>query len=729
MNHRKKEVNSVLLIFLAAMAIMIIVASNVFLVTIGKIHLRSGTDLSVYADSANTVTTITKALRGDILASDGTIIAEDNRTYNIVCILDPNRPAVEGEVAYVQDKEETATQLGRILKMDPETVLEFLNQDVYQTELGSAGRNLSEATKNEIEALNLPGIEFTDSITRVYPLGTFASNLIGFAQSNEYGSTVGKMGTELYLNDYLMGTDGLRTYQADKNGYILPGMREEVTAAVNGNDVYLTLDPTIQEAMEEAFEMTENTFGSSRIWAAVMEISTGRLLAWGQYPSFDPNTLEITDYNNYGAQVPYEPGSTLKTFTWAAAINEGKYDGSALVYSGPYYYTVDENNDPVRAETSPYVPITNASNWNRGWIDYDHGLIYSSNVIAAEVQNSLITPEIHLEYMKKFGFFQPVSTDGLAEETGILNFTWPADKLALSFGQGSTVTTLQMLQAYSAVFGDGTMKRPYYIESIRDPYDSNKILYQAQTKITGQPITAETAQQLQEILTRVVNDDDGTARFYKIPECTLMGKTGTSEVAVNGSYMSGYTIPSIMCALPAEDPQVMVYYASEAPYSPNAHYNTEATVHLLRTVARTLGYTSSEDEETTDQETSQAEETAPVTLRSAMPDLVNHTLDYAAGKLESMGADVLTLGAGTTVINQYPEAGETVFSGQKVILLTDTNSFVMPDLTGWTRRDVTALWQVTQFGFKLSGEGTVVAQNISAGTTVTRGTQIEVQFG
>ena len=718
------------IIFMITLAVMVLIASNVFLVTIAKVHLGSGTDLSAYADSANTVTTTNKALRGNIYDRNGTIIAQDSKTYNIVCILDENRPSTGDTIAYVKDKEGTASALSKILKMDYETCLNYLNQDVYQTELGTAGRNLSKSTKEEIEALNLPGIEFTDSIQRVYPLGTFASNLIGFAQSDETGSTVGKMGAELYLNGYLQGTDGYSTYQSDKDGNILPGMKEETVSAVNGYDVYTTLDSVIQQALEESFEMTNDEFNASRVWGSVMEISTGKILAWGQSPSFDPNTLEITDYNNYGTQIPYEPGSTLKTFTYAAAINEGTYDGTEEVYSGPYCFSSDENNNPVRVESNGYGCIYNAKRKNYGMIQLDYGLIMSLNTVTAEVQNRLINADTHLEYMKKFGFFQVVNSDGLPEETGSLNFTWPADKISLSYGQGSTVTMLQMLQAYSAVFGDGTMVRPYYIDSIRDSYDSSHVIYQAETKVTGNPITEDTAKTLQGILYRVINDDEGTAKYYQIPECKLMGKTGTAEVAVNGGYQSGYTIVSIMCAMPAENPQVMVYYCFEAPYDANAQYKTDHVKNLLRKTAIRLGFTSSISDTTEETDTTETVDSEDLTeiVTSEMPSLVNHSLEYATEKLADSNTNQYILGNGDTVIAQYPAENSYITSGQKVFLITDTNNFIMPDLTGWTRKEVTALWSVTQFGFKLEGEGVVTSQNISAGTPVTKGTEIEVVF-
>ncbi|WP_105303573.1 penicillin-binding protein [Anaerolactibacter massiliensis] len=715
-------------IFLLALAVMILLAADVFFVAIEKKHLRSGTDLSAYADSDNLRTEVTKAMRGNIYASDGTVIAEDSRTYNIICILDSSRPSVGDTISYVQDKEGTAEQLSKILKIDYDTCLNYLNQDVYQTELGTAGRNLSESVKDEIEALNLPGIEFTNSIKRVYPLGQFASNLIGFAQSDENGSVVGKMGAELYLNSYLTGTDGYRTYQADKNGYILPGMKEDTQAAVNGNDVYTTLNVSIQQALEDSFQMTEDTFGAIRIWGAVMEISTGKILAWGQYPSFDPNTLDITDYNNYGSQLPYEPGSTLKGITWSAAINEGVYNGEDTLYSGPFYYDWDENRNPYRVDYHKDFVITNASGNNWGWITYDQGLMLSSNVAAATIETSLITPDILLEYEKKFGFFQPVRSDGMPEESGYLQFTWPGDKISLSYGQGSTVTMLQMLQAYSAIFGDGTMKRPYYIESIRDGYDSNKVLYQASTKVTGTPITEDTAKQMQALLYQVVNNDTyGTAKHYKIDETEIIGKTGTTQVASNGNYLSGYTIASLMSAMPADNPQVLVYYCFEAPYNHDAHYKTDAVKNLLSRTAIELGFASNTSAGSSSE--SSAGDGDAVLVSGTMPNLVNHSLSYADEKLNGLDITLYTLGNGDSVIAQYPEEGESLSNGERVFLVTDTNSFTMPDLTGWTRKDVTALWQVTQFGFRLKGEGVVTSQNIAAGTTVTKGTEIEVEFG
>ncbi|MGM9975465.1 MAG: penicillin-binding protein [Bulleidia sp.] len=724
---RTKTVSRIMIITLVT--IMLLVA-DVFCVAIGKVHPNSQTDLSPYVDSSNTVVEYTKAMRGNLYDRNGNVIAQDAKTYNIVCILDENRPSIDGEITYVKDKEATASALSKILLIDYDKVLALLSQDIYQTELGSAGRNLSKNTKDEIEALELPGIEFTDSIQRLYPNHTFASNLIGYAIADENGSTVGQMGLELYLDSYLAGQDGKRVYQVDKNGYVLPGMKEETVSAINGNDVYLTLDAGIQQALETAFKETEQKFNATSVWGGVMEIDTGKVIAWGQSPSFDPNSLDnITNYNNIGSQSAFEPGSTMKTFDWAAAINEGKYDGSALADGNEFCWTSDADNNPSKTskENSMGACIYNASQKKWGTVTLDDGLVYSLNTVAATIETEYITPAVYEQYLQDFGFFQKVDTDGLPESAGIKQFTWPADKLSLSYGQGSTVTMLQMFQAYSAIFSDGTMVKPYFVESIRDPYDSSNVIYQAETDVTGNPITEETAQQIQSILYDVVNRSDGTARFYKIPECELMGKTGTAEVAGNdGKYEAGRNIASVMLAMPADDPKVLVYYAFDAAYTVQMATYTEPQKSLLRKIAQVYGF-SGDSSSVTAVTTDQNKDVELV--ETQMPSLLNHTVDYSVKQLDGSNTQLTVLGGGRNVIDQYPKTSDTLTTGDRVFLLTDTSSFEMPDLTGWTRKDVAALWSITGFGFELSGEGVVTSQSVPAGTVVTKGTVIQVVFG
>lgn len=293
-------------LYVLMLTITLLVIANVFLVVIGKVHIRSGTSLTNYIQSVSNVEEKIFASRGNIYDNSGAVVAQDVQTYDIICYLDTDRLSSSDEVAYVDNPIFAAQALAPILEMDPADIYSILtsNPDLYQVELGAAGRNLSEEQKKQIEAIEgLHGIDFRNSYKRTYPYGeVFSPQLVGFAQSDNTGKLIGKLGIEAYLNDELSGTDGYHSYQRDKSGYILPGMYEETISAINGYDVYLTLDIAIQEALNTALNTTMEAKNASRAWGAVVEIKTGKILAWGQTPSYDPNHLSADD-----VQVNYVP--------------------------------------------------------------------------------------------------------------------------------------------------------------------------------------------------------------------------------------------------------------------------------------------------------------------------------------------------------------------------------------------------------------------------------------
>ena len=190
-----RQSNRMILLILATILLISgLVTANVFLVAVVKVHARSGTDLTDYVSASNVHRTVQQARRGYILDRNGTIIAQDNVTYNIIAILDKNRQSRKGEIAYVDDPLATARALAPILGMEESTLYGYLTKNAKQVELGSKGRNLPRETKEAIEALDLNGIEFVQTTKRSYPLGTFASYLIGFAQADDDGEVSGRMG-------------------------------------------------------------------------------------------------------------------------------------------------------------------------------------------------------------------------------------------------------------------------------------------------------------------------------------------------------------------------------------------------------------------------------------------------------------------------------------------------------------------------------------------------------
>ena len=714
-----KRSNSVLrFLYLISLVAIVLVVINVFVVIVFKVHPRSGTSLSSYVDNVSVVSEKVHAKRGNIYSSDGVIVAQDVETYDVICYLSSTRMASNNEPAYVTDPAKTAQVLANVLGGDYTEIFYNLtsNPNKYQTEIGLIGRNISEEQKEEIESYGLPGIGFRTSYARTYTQGSsFAPYLLGYAQSNDEGTLVGKMGLEVYYNSELTGVDGERTYQEDKNGYVLTGMYEAETAAQNGYDVYTTIDSSIQDALEASFD--DLAEGHANAWGAVVEIDTGKILAWGQDPSYDPNSLnfEETSWLDLGSQYLYEPGSVFKSIIYSAAMEEGVYNGEETFDSSAYCYS-SYGNEPYRTYSSnAYGCIYNYSSHNWGNIGYDYGFIYSSNVATASLLQKLGSDK-YLEYVKKFGFFDYVDSDGIAEDVGILNYTYPSEKLSLTYGQGSSVTMLQLLQAYTAIFGNGEMIKPYFIDKIVNT-DTNETVYEGRRTVVDRVISEDTAKQMQSLLTRVATDEKGTAKIYRVDEVEIMAKTGTGEIASNGSYEEDMYTNSLMLAFPADNPKYMIYYAYEYPYDYGNAENSGAIKSLIRKVAlyENVNYDSSDLISTE-------------IVKYEMPNLITKTYSEAYDELASMNVDVYKIGSGNKVVGQYPEKGEDVYTNGKVFLLTESGNTIIPDFTGWTRKEVISYWNLSGLAINLDGYGVAYDQSINPGTTIGDGEEVTIYF-
>ncbi|MDD6467762.1 MAG: penicillin-binding transpeptidase domain-containing protein [Erysipelotrichaceae bacterium] len=714
MNKKGKQSNRMLLVFTILIIIIgAMLVTNVFFVTVFGFHIRSGTNINRYTGVAVEEKTIF-ARRGYIFDRNGNVIAQDSVSYNMYVVLDNSRPSYPDCPAYMpKDRiKEYATKLSEVLGADYDYVYEKLDQDIYQTELGYYSRNLSEEKKEQIEALGLYGIEFDKINSRNYPLGVFASHLIGYTRYNEEDEiVVGEMGFESILNDYLLGKNGYSKFSQDAYGYELLGTQVEYVPAVNGNNVYLTLDRSCQEALEIVINETTKQFGARKMWGSVMEAETGKILAWSCYPSFDPNKMNISNYLDYGSQYAYEPGSTMKTFTYAAAIDTGHYNGNKKFNSATYYIGMDEIGKIKLSSTQTrYGTIVNSNKKSYGEVTYNQAYYRSMNTGIATLIEKEISPSILEEYLDRFGFFKKVNTDGMIESTGKKNMNSFVDQIATGYGQGSSVTELQLLQAYSAVFNDGKMVKPYFIDYIQNPY-TNEIIYQGKTEIVGQPIKESTSKELLQMMRQVIKDPDyGTAGRYDISEVKVVAKTGTAEILGEND---NYCIASIMLGMPMDDPKVMIYLAYEARYSNQIHWATDPIKRFTRKIVKNLNLSDSEDVKDTETETEEVNQA--LTYEYEMPYLVNHSLSYAKDKLKDYGVNTYVLGNGDSVIRQYPEGKDTVTRNQKVFLLTSTNKIKMPNMIGWSRKELYAFWELTGIAVTMDGYGYVTKQSIDPG--------------
>ena len=281
---------------------------------------------------------------------------------------------------YVEDIEDTSNKLASVLGVEVSEISDILTRgkenNRYQVEFGSIGKGLTELIKDDIDDLQLQGIDFIKNIKRYYPSGDFASYALGYTvvKEDDIGNDwiTGEMGIEEYFNEQLTGSTGYVTYEKDKYGYKIANGREYIEPADDGNDVYLTIDEKIQLFIENAVKNTQNESEAEWVLMAVMDAKTGAILGYSSTPSFDPNLRNMTSYIDPISTLTYEPGSTMKIFSYMCAIESGKYDGATTYESGSKSYTSEVDDS-----------IVTISDWNKkGWgtITYDHGFALSSNI-------------------------------------------------------------------------------------------------------------------------------------------------------------------------------------------------------------------------------------------------------------------------------------------------------------------------------------------------------------
>ncbi len=707
---KRRSANFKVLIISLVMALLfIVVGANVFVVSVLGYHVNSKTNIKDLIEGIHVVNEEVVAERGNIVDINGSMIATNKNAYTLYAIIDENRLNSSDEPAYVADKEKTAKVIADVIKEDYDKVLKILQQEnLSQVEFGIKGKKLSLEQRKEIEKHNLPGLGFKPILTRHYPNKNFASSLIGISlYDEELHNLTGRFGIELTFEKYLQGKNGFRRYQQDKDGYILPQVEVIEEKSSDGATVKLTIDRTIQESLEIALKnLADNeNVKAKEAWGAVMEAKTGRIVAWSDYPNFDPNILDIKSYENKGSQFTYEPGSTMKTFTVAAAIEEGVYNGKESFYSGPFYVG-SENGKPIRLNSSQNsaATITNAMNINYGDITYDYGFDVSSNVMIGELLSKKLDPEIFHDYLYKLGFFKAVDTDNIPENTGVDLWNYPLEKITNGFGQGSTVTMLQLLQAYSSVVTDGTMVKPYFVEEIIAA-DGEEVLYEGSTKTIGKPFKESTALQVRDMLRSVVKS--GSAMRFDIDEIEVIGKTGTAQMVVDGAYSPNQYIFSSALSFPYNDPEYIVYYAYKANYGHNINESAKHINELVKKVVSTYGLRDKYDDKVVE-----------ATKLKELDQYVNEAVVSASKKLESLSYKTVIIGDGDTVIDQYPKANTEVLSNELIMLSTNSKNIKMPDMKKWSLKEVNAFSKLSGIKVEIEGSGYVVEQSIPVNTDI-----------
>lgn len=749
--HLKKSNRRILVALLIMFLLGTLVCGNVLFVMVSKTHLLSGENIIENHIDVSNYTKVTTGYRGTIFDRNGEVIAEDEDTYSIYLHIEKrmgfdyieealpqeydeqgNPKPIEYQVKridvplYVVDNSMTASKLATQLDLSAKEILKMIEDGkknkLVQIELGPKGKNLTAKVKETIDEMDLPGVYFTRAIKRSYTESVFASHLLGFSKYDaEQKKMLGQSGLESSLESELLGKNGEVNMRIDVEGNILPGSEEIVSYAKDGNDVYLTLDRNVQLTLQSALEKTCLETAARRAWGIVMEVETGKVLGWASLPSYDLETLDIEDYRDINSLYLYEPGSVMKGITYSAAIDSGVYPYDQTYEAGVFYYR-DEGGKIVRTpyhENELYPPIYDAQKKDYGELTFDDGFARSSNIAICELLANYLKPSVYLDYIEKFGFLKKVEMDYVDNEPGGIQFDKAIEILNTGFGQGISVTALQMAQAYTAIFNDGEMVVPYVVDRIVDS-DTGEVVTQYEKKVAGNPIKKETAQYMRDLMRRVVEDDIGTGHYrYDMKDVDVIAKTGTGQIIENGVYGDTYT-SSVMAAAPGDDPKVMIYYCFES--EEYMDYTGEPFKEVMKAALVACNITGEDIVE--DDETKKIEEWDEYEI----PSYMNHSLDYATKKLKQMNVQVVVIGNGDFISGQYPNPQDTILSGSKVFLYTSGNTISAPSFSGWTKKELNVYSSLTGISIEMSGSGVVRSQNIAKGTKMNKDTKIKVKL-
>lgn len=666
-----------------------------------------GVNLKELASKRTTATETLSAERGSIYTSDGEAVAQNVSSYKLIAYLDSKRTTDKKNPQHVVDKEKTAKALAPILGMEEEEVLKYLSKEgVYQTEFGAKGKGLSELTKNKIEALDLPGIDFVESFKRYYPKGDFASYTVGYAKTEINEETgeetiVGEMGIEKYYDKILKGEDGYVEYQKDLQGYKIADTKERRKEASQGKDIYLTIDSQIQFFVEQALNNSDIDYDWEWFNITIMDAKTGALLATATSPSFDPNIRNITNYLDPTVSSPYEPGSTMKTFTYMAAMENGVYNGSETYLSG-VYTTTDG---------------TQIGDWDRnGWgtITFDKGYAMSSNVGVINLINRYMTSSMLREYFKKLGFGRKTGISLPNEEAGKLDFKYETEIYNAGFGQGITTTPIQNVKAMTSLTNDGMLLEPYVVKKIVDP-DTNEVILKNKRTEIERVASTETVQKMIQLMDDCVNGIGNTGSGFRIPSGELIGKTGTAQIAAEngGGYLNGKEdiISSFAGIYPKSDPKLIIYASVKRPSGGSQKPLSNAIKEIVNNASK---YYGNDDTETQKIEITEYK----------VPSFINQKLESAKINLTSNGITYQVIGNGDKVIKQYPEKNDKITNKDTIYLITNDQNLTIPNVVGLSSKVANNLLNLLGIKVKLDGVGYVTTQSIAEGTAITDGMEI-----
>ncbi|MET3089755.1 penicillin-binding transpeptidase domain-containing protein [Enterococcus casseliflavus] len=667
-----------------------------YIVIVGDV---AGTSLAEKTKNLYEGSEVIKAKRGTIYDRNGIPIAEDVTSYSIYAVLNQNyKDGKKNLFAEKANFNKLGKILSDVLSIDQETAVntleEGLEQQLWRVSFGSKGNNITLEQKNAIEDAmekeGIAGFHFDSHPARLYPNGVFSSHFIGYAVANDDDTgLVGKTGLEAAYNDVLSGTDGEIVYQKDNNQNPLPGTVAETVAAVDGKDVYTTIDSRIQSYLETLMDSVIKENKPENLTANLMDAKTGEIVAMAQRPTYNPENLDsINDWQNLLVEDNYEPGSTMKILTTAAAIDQGIFN---------------ENETFTPSPDGMKLYDATINDWDfgqKGTLTMRQALSWSSNIGMVTLEQRMA--DRWQQYLKEFGFGRSTYSGLPNENTGITPEDNPVSQAMTSFGQAIGVTNFQMMQAFTSVANNGTMLKPQFISKIVDGNTGEETVTQPEE--VGHPITAEAATKVREYMRDVVESENYGSAYsvYELPGYNISAKTGTAQVAdpTTGKYLSGGTnyLYSVVLMFPSEEPEYILYLTIKLPEKHESTVLGEIANPLMKRVMD-LKNSALEDSTTSGSETT-------------VGDYRNLDTESAATDVQKAGLTPVVIGDGKKVIAQSVDSGTSIMPGGRVLLITDSDKYYMPDTTSWSKADLIKFGSLLNVDVSFEGDGYCTKQSV-----------------
>lgn len=647
------------------------------------------------------------ARRGNILDTNGQTLVMSATAY-----------IVSVEPGKVQDVQAFARAISPILGLSEEKVAEKASQRGKSSV--TLKRQVSRETADQLRQLKqskdaetaaaASALLFDEDVRRVYLRGAFLTQTLGLVNVDG----VGQSGLEQQYETLLRGEAGRSMRSVDGKARPIYDSGNLYIEPQDGSTIRLTIDATIQEIVEKAMRECYEVNKAQAVHALVMDVYTGAVLAMCSKPDYDPNEPPREQLDALQSLMrirlisdSYEPGSTFKILTAAAALDSGVTTPEDGFYcSGK----IKVDGDTIKCWGSPHKAETMAQ-----------ALQNSCNPVFVELALRMGAQRFY-QYLHAFGLGSKTNIDLQGEESGILipvNSVKNVDLARIGFGQSVAVTPIQLLTAACSVLNGGRLMRPYLLKEAVSP--DGTVLYRTSPKVVSTPISEETSLTMRKLLEDVVAV--GGAKNARIPGYRIGGKTGTAQVYKDGRIVRNVHIGSFLGFAPADDPRIALLVIVDEADTPVDYGGTTAAPfarQILEDVLPYLGYQPDE-----------GEDSEPVQV----PDVTGQPLWEARRTLSSMGLKVLDDGGSGSVTAQMPSAGATLRTGGQMMLYTydealpETETLVcVPDVSGKSIASAASLLRQRGLEMEIDGSGFAVSQEPAAGSFLAPDSVVLVHF-